>query len=383
MSRPTVAKVADFLLFLRRSLSLSYSSIVSYCSMLSGGIRFILPELSSHFVLHDLLRSFRLERALPSSRVPPWDLQVVLRFLRGPPFEPLASSFLRALTQKVLFLVSLATARHVGELQAVSRDVSFSGSDAFLSYFRSFERRLSRQSARFLAPFVFALWMALLVTFLMSFFYVLFVHSVRICPRLPPLRLVLALFLHLLALLLALSLRMLLASFFVRSSPVLTLLPLLLLRLLLLLLRGLIQYVGWLLCGLLRAMLLCLLSWLRLHGPLLLSSLTSIFLTSSFLRLRVLVWDLLWLQVLWCEFLLVWFLSHFAPSLTAGSEYPLGGGVLSSPLFVMFISSLKDSQCGIMMPSGLLVWQIPYREMLSLGLKVSIRRWSRLPACAV
>ena len=36
------------------------------------------------------------------------------------------------------------------------------------------------------------------------------------------------------------------------------------------------------------------------------------------------------------------------------------------------------------MPSGLLVWQIPYREMLSLGLKVSIHRGSRLPClCCV
>ena len=141
VSRPTVAKMADFLLFLRRSLSLSYSSIASYRSMLSGVFRFILPELSSHFVLHDLLRSFRLERPLPSSRVPPWDLQVVLRFLRGPPFEPLASSSLRALTQKVLFLVSLATARRVGELQAGSRDVSFSGSNAFLSYLPEFRAK--------------------------------------------------------------------------------------------------------------------------------------------------------------------------------------------------------------------------------------------------
>ena len=141
VSRPTVAKVADFLLFLRRTLSLSYSPIASYRSMLSGVFRFILPELSSQFVLHDLLRSFRLERPLPSLRVPPWDLQVVLRFLRGPPFEPLASSSLRALTQKVLFLVSLATARRVGELQAVARDVSFSGSDAFLSYLPEFRAK--------------------------------------------------------------------------------------------------------------------------------------------------------------------------------------------------------------------------------------------------
>ena len=195
--------------------------------------------------------------------------------------------------------------------------------------FRSFERRLSRLSTRFLAPFVFALWIALLVTFLTNFFNVLFVRYMRICPGLPPLRLVLALFLCLLALLLALSLRMLLASFFVMSSPVLILLHLLILRLLLLLLRGLIQYVGWLLRGLLRAMLLCLQFWLRLLGPLLLSSLPSIFLTSSFLHLRVLVWALLWLQIPWCKFLLVWFLSLFVHSLQLGVSTLWWGRVLS------------------------------------------------------
>ena len=88
--------------------------------MLSGAFRFVLPELSSHLVLHDLLRSFRLERPLSSSRVPPWDLLSVLRFLRGAPFESLSSCSLRDLTRMVLFLVSLATARRMGELQAVS-----------------------------------------------------------------------------------------------------------------------------------------------------------------------------------------------------------------------------------------------------------------------
>ena len=126
-----VAKVADFLLYLRRSLSLSYSSIASYRSMLSGAFRFVLLEISTHFVLHDLLRSFCLECPRPSSRIPPWDLLRVLHFLRGPPFKPLPSSSLQDLTQKVLFLVSFATARRVGELQAVSREVS-SGSDVFL-----------------------------------------------------------------------------------------------------------------------------------------------------------------------------------------------------------------------------------------------------------
>ena len=58
----------------------------------------------------------------------------MLRFLRGPPFEPLSSCSLSDLTLKVLFLVSLAMACRVGELQVVSRDVSFSGSDIYLSY---------------------------------------------------------------------------------------------------------------------------------------------------------------------------------------------------------------------------------------------------------
>ena len=141
VSRPSVAKVADFLLYLRRFLSLSYSSITSYRSMVSGVFRFILPELSSHFVLHDLLRTFRLERPLPSSRVPPWDLLLVLRFMSGPPFEPLSSCSLRDLTQKVLFLVPLATARRVRELQAVSWDVSFSGSEIYLSYLPEFRAK--------------------------------------------------------------------------------------------------------------------------------------------------------------------------------------------------------------------------------------------------
>ena len=71
ISRPSILKIAYFLLYLRRSLSLSYSSIASYRSMLSGVFRFVLLELSSHFVLRDLLRSFRLGRPVSSFRVPP------------------------------------------------------------------------------------------------------------------------------------------------------------------------------------------------------------------------------------------------------------------------------------------------------------------------
>ena len=146
VSRPTIPKIASFLLYLRRSLSLSYSSIASYRPMLSGVFRFILPELSSHFVLRDLLWSFRMERHLSSSRVPPWDLSLVLSFVRGAPIEPLSSCSLRDLTRKVLFLVALATARRVGELHALSAVVSSSGEDLFLSYLPEFQTKAESEA---------------------------------------------------------------------------------------------------------------------------------------------------------------------------------------------------------------------------------------------
>ena len=141
VSRPTVQKIAFFLFCLRRLLSLSYSSIASYHSMLCGVFRFVLPELSSHFVLRYLLRSFRLGHPLPASHVPPWDLSLVLSFLRGPSFGPLSSCSLWDLTRKVRFLLCLATARRVGELQALSAQVSSSGGDLFLSYLPEFRAK--------------------------------------------------------------------------------------------------------------------------------------------------------------------------------------------------------------------------------------------------
>ncbi len=52
--------------------------------------------------------------------VPPWDLPTVLRALRGPPFEPLQSTSLRALSLKTTLLLALASVKQVGDLQALS-----------------------------------------------------------------------------------------------------------------------------------------------------------------------------------------------------------------------------------------------------------------------
>ena len=107
---------------------------MGYRSMLSAVFRSVLPEISTSPVLHDLLRSFRVEAPARSITPPSWDLLKVLEYLKSPVFEPLHQSSLRDLTRKTLFLVALASAKRVSELQALSRIVSFSSSAAVVSY---------------------------------------------------------------------------------------------------------------------------------------------------------------------------------------------------------------------------------------------------------
>ena len=138
ISRPSLPKIADFLFWLQRSCQLSVSSIMGYRSMLSAVFKSVLPEISSSPVLHDLLRSFQVEAPIREVRPPSWDLTTVLTYLRSSSFEPLTTISLRDLTHKTLFLISLATAKRVRELQALSRRVSFSSSSAGLSYVPEF-----------------------------------------------------------------------------------------------------------------------------------------------------------------------------------------------------------------------------------------------------
>ena len=135
VSRPTLAKIADFLYWLRYTRELSVSSLRGYRSVLSAVFRFHLLSLSSDPVIRDLLRSFRLSSAERVLRLPAWDLSKVLTYLVSPAFEPLSQASFRAPT---LFLLALATAKRVGELQALSSIVTFVAGDACLSYIPQF-----------------------------------------------------------------------------------------------------------------------------------------------------------------------------------------------------------------------------------------------------
>ena len=75
-----------------------------------------------------------------------WVLDVVLRALRSPPYEPLSEATFRDLTKKTLFLLSLATAKRVGEVQALSARVARQGGDLSLSYLPGFVAKTESDS---------------------------------------------------------------------------------------------------------------------------------------------------------------------------------------------------------------------------------------------
>ena len=110
------------------------STIKGYRAMLAAVFKFPLPEISSSPVLKDLIRSFEISAPRPIFPPPPWDLDKVLEFLSGPPFEPLARASFLDKTKKALFLLAMATAKRVSELQALSFSVSFQGEDLVLYY---------------------------------------------------------------------------------------------------------------------------------------------------------------------------------------------------------------------------------------------------------
>ena len=115
--------------------------------MLSSVFQFKLPSLGEDRVLQDLLRSFAIERPRRPQAPPSWDLDVVLRHLMSSAFEPLEPVSLRALTKKSLFLVSLATAKRVSEIQALSKTVAASGNDLVVSFLPHFIAKTERVDA--------------------------------------------------------------------------------------------------------------------------------------------------------------------------------------------------------------------------------------------
>ena len=146
VSHPSLLKVADYLVWLWEDQGLSLSSVKAHRSMLSSVFRFKLPALGEDRVLQDLLCSFAIERPRRPQAPPSWDLDAMLRHLMSSAFEPLESVSLRALTKKTLYLVFLATAKRVSEIQALSKMVAAIGND-LVSYLPHFIAKTERADA--------------------------------------------------------------------------------------------------------------------------------------------------------------------------------------------------------------------------------------------
>ena len=67
---------------------------------------------------------------------PAWNIQLVLKFLRGPLFEPLNKASLRNLSVKTLFLIAIASGRRCSELHALTTEkgIVFSNAGATLYF---------------------------------------------------------------------------------------------------------------------------------------------------------------------------------------------------------------------------------------------------------
>ena len=129
---PSIPMIADFLIYLKDVKNLDPITIKGYRAMLSNTFQILLENIGSNSQLSALVRTFLLEVQKVRSSLPNWSLNKVLEYLKKA--EPLENLSLRKLTCKTLFLVALATAKRVGELQALSPEISFQNANLVLHY---------------------------------------------------------------------------------------------------------------------------------------------------------------------------------------------------------------------------------------------------------
>ena len=115
--------VADFLTFLFSVKKCQVSTIKGYRSTISNTLKYRTGyDFGSHPVLSELIKSFAIQRPVDRPLAPKWDLAFVLTHMCKAPFEPLDKASLFYLSVKTVFLVTLAMARRVSEVHALSID---------------------------------------------------------------------------------------------------------------------------------------------------------------------------------------------------------------------------------------------------------------------
>ncbi|XP_065325845.1 uncharacterized protein LOC134621241 [Pelmatolapia mariae] len=120
---PFQCSIVDVLTFLQELLDkgLSFSTIKVYLAAISAchiGFDGVTP--GAHPLAIRFLKGVRQLRPMLKSSVPAWDLSLVLEALCSPPFEPIESVDMKFLSYKTALLLTLASAKRVGDLHALS-----------------------------------------------------------------------------------------------------------------------------------------------------------------------------------------------------------------------------------------------------------------------
>ena len=118
---PSRFQFSNYLAFLFRNRKLSASSIKAHRAAISTTIRQLGGRsFSDDPLLRDVTRGVALEEARSPRLFPEWDLFFVLSSLKEAPYEPLKFCSLKHLTEKTVFLISLASGRRCSEINALS-----------------------------------------------------------------------------------------------------------------------------------------------------------------------------------------------------------------------------------------------------------------------
>ena len=111
------------------------------------------------FLIRDTLKGYAEEESRSPRKLPAWDLNLVLSFLKSSNFEPLTGIDLKSLTLKTTFLLALASSRRVSEINHLSglpKDVALDSVGAFclrfLSEFVAKNQRPGSQSPSIYIP---------------------------------------------------------------------------------------------------------------------------------------------------------------------------------------------------------------------------------------
>ena len=120
---------------------LSIGTIKGFRSVLNSVLSHNNLNISQNQDISDVIKSFVLERPTVKKASIAWNVDVVLKYLCSDKFEPLDKIPLEELTKKTLFLLALALAKRVSELQALSKDVGFIKEGALVSLLLEFRAK--------------------------------------------------------------------------------------------------------------------------------------------------------------------------------------------------------------------------------------------------